>query len=319
MESLTIRPFRRGDRDQLADLVNAHARAVVPGVSVSVNAIMAQLEHEPNEFILDPWIEQRATLVAELRSRIVGGAHLVRYSGDPSVGEHYRGAGEIRWLLFWPASHDGPHWPDPSPAGQALMSAACRQLDTWGASPQYAGGDLPAPGVYGVPGQWPHVSAAYEAAGFRHGGRIEVIFMARLRDLRPGPPRPPGLTFERTVGVNGTRFTGRLGSEAGYIEVELRDEPHRTPGHVVWADIGNLELPDDRGEGGLGRWLIEEASRWMLLSGADAILAYATPDDAEEISLLSSAGFTELTRTARGWSREQRATGTPRRSARPGA
>ena len=31
-----IRPFRRADRDQLTALVNAHAQAVVPGVSVPV-------------------------------------------------------------------------------------------------------------------------------------------------------------------------------------------------------------------------------------------------------------------------------------------
>ncbi|MDQ3531762.1 MAG: N-acetyltransferase, partial [Actinomycetota bacterium] len=31
MSSIEVRPFRRGDREQLAALVNAHAAAVVPG------------------------------------------------------------------------------------------------------------------------------------------------------------------------------------------------------------------------------------------------------------------------------------------------
>ena len=37
MISAQVRPFRRSDRDQLTDLVNAHASAVVPGMAVSVN------------------------------------------------------------------------------------------------------------------------------------------------------------------------------------------------------------------------------------------------------------------------------------------
>lgn len=49
-----IRPFRRSDRDQLTALVNAHAQAVVPGVSVSVNAVLSHLEREPGEFVVDP-------------------------------------------------------------------------------------------------------------------------------------------------------------------------------------------------------------------------------------------------------------------------
>ena len=49
--------------DQLTALVNAHAAAVLPGVSASVNAVLAQLEREPGEFIVDPWVSERQTLV----------------------------------------------------------------------------------------------------------------------------------------------------------------------------------------------------------------------------------------------------------------
>ena len=35
MSSVQVRPFRRDDRDQLTRLVNAHAEAVVPGMSAS--------------------------------------------------------------------------------------------------------------------------------------------------------------------------------------------------------------------------------------------------------------------------------------------
>ena len=54
MSEVQVRPFRRADREQLTALVNAHIQAVVPGVSVSVNTVMSQLERDPGEFIVDP-------------------------------------------------------------------------------------------------------------------------------------------------------------------------------------------------------------------------------------------------------------------------
>jgi hypothetical protein len=62
--TIEVRPFRRDDREQVTALVNAHVQSVVPGVSLSVNAVMNQLEREPGEFILDPWVAERATFVA---------------------------------------------------------------------------------------------------------------------------------------------------------------------------------------------------------------------------------------------------------------
>ncbi|MFC7405680.1 hypothetical protein [Georgenia alba] len=109
MSTVEIRAFRRGDRDQLTALVNAHAQAVVPGVSVPVNAALSQIERQPGEFIVDPWVQERVTLVAEQRGRISAAAHLVRYGNGDDVGPSLRGMGEIRWLLCW---LDAPYWPD---------------------------------------------------------------------------------------------------------------------------------------------------------------------------------------------------------------
>jgi len=44
MSSVVVRPFRRGDREQVTHLVNVHAAAVIPGMSVSVNTVLSQLE-----------------------------------------------------------------------------------------------------------------------------------------------------------------------------------------------------------------------------------------------------------------------------------
>ena len=51
MSTVQVRPFRRGDRDQLTRLVNAHAEAVVPGMSASVNVVLGSLDRQPGEFI----------------------------------------------------------------------------------------------------------------------------------------------------------------------------------------------------------------------------------------------------------------------------
>ena len=44
MPAPEVRPFRRADSDQLTDLVNMHVAAVVPGISVSVNTVLSDLE-----------------------------------------------------------------------------------------------------------------------------------------------------------------------------------------------------------------------------------------------------------------------------------
>ncbi len=75
MPSIEIRPFRHSDRDQVTSLVNAHIEAVLPGVSVSPNVVPGQVEREPGEYIVDPWVIDRRMLVAGHRDRIAGAAH----------------------------------------------------------------------------------------------------------------------------------------------------------------------------------------------------------------------------------------------------
>jgi hypothetical protein len=187
MSSIEVRPFRRSDRSQLTQLVNAHAEAVVPGMGVSVSTVLSALERQPGEFIEDPWVSERVTLVAQQRDRIVVAAHLLRYFADERAGAAARDVGEIHWLLFWADAPAGnPCWPDATKAAEALMAACTGQLERWGVTRQHAGGELPVRGVYGVPAQWPHVRALYQWAGFAHTGHTEIVYLARVEDL----PRP---------------------------------------------------------------------------------------------------------------------------------
>jgi hypothetical protein len=213
MSAVQVRPLRRADREQLTALVNAHIQAVVPGVTVSVNAVLSQLERDPGEFIVDPWVAERATLVAEQRCRVVAAAHLLRYGAGEDVGKSYRDRAEINWLLYWP---EVSYWPDSTDAAGALMDACLDQLRSWRVDHWHADGALPAPGVYGVPEQWPHIRALYERAGFvhqptgsDHDGHTEIVLLAMVDELpRSAEPPIPGLQLGRALGVNGTGCTG---------------------------------------------------------------------------------------------------------------
>lgn len=308
MPDFTVRSFRRDDRDQLTDLVNAHIAVTVPGLSVSVNAVLSQLTRDPGEFIVDPWVVERTTLVAEQRGRVVAAAHLLRYGSDASVGPACRNVGEIAWLVHWPLSPEGPtsqFEPDHTPAAEGLMTACLAQLSRWQVSVRTAGGDLPAPTFCGVPDQWPHIAELYERAGFRHT-RTELVLLADIADLpAPTPDVARGMTVRRSVGINGTRLTGVQadGSEAGYIEVDttIHDTGRFTP-HAAWADIGNLHVTDaSLPYGPTATALVAHAADWLRLARVDRLLAYSGPDPDAEFHLLTAVGFSTLTRLRCGW------------------
>ena len=245
MSSIQVQPFRRRDREQLTGLVNAHAAAVVPGQGVSVSALLSDLDRRPGEAIVDPWVGERITLVAEQLDRVVAAAHLLRYFADERAGQAYRGTGEFHWWRSGPRPRTGnPCWPNATEAAEQLIAACVAQLDKWQVRRQDAGGELPVPGVYGVPEQWPHISALYERAGFAHTGDTEVLYLAAVEDLpRAAPPPMAGLTCRRSVGINGTRLAAVLGAEViGYIEVEVFEEGERRSRHGGWADVGNLHV-----------------------------------------------------------------------------
>jgi hypothetical protein len=149
--------------------------------------VLSELERQPGEFIVDPWVSERATLVAEQCDRVAAAAHLLRYYADKRAGMAYRGSGEIRWLVFWPEAPAGnPYWPDATQGAQELIAACIGQLERWGVSGQSADGDLPVRGVYGVPEQWPHIRSLYQRAGFTHTGHTEVVYLTEVASL----PRP---------------------------------------------------------------------------------------------------------------------------------
>ncbi|GCD92791.1 N-acetyltransferase [Embleya hyalina] len=292
----TVRLFRRDDRDRLTDLVNAHVAAVVPGVSVSVNTVLDGLTRRPGEFVTDPWVAERVTLVAEHRRCVVAAAHLLRYRDDAEVGVDYRDASVVDWFVCRP---------DAERAADLLMRACLAQSARWDVRTRYADGALPAPGVYGLPRPWPHVRAVYERAGFHHTGDTEVVLIAEVADLRRAPADPSAqrLVVRRSVGECGTRPTALRGDrELGFIEVDtMLDRPERRARGGGLADIGNLHVaPDTDADDPTGH-LLAHAAEWLHLAGTDRVLDYESAADTTSIARLTAAGFRELARTDRGW------------------
>ena len=318
MSAIQVRPFRRSDREQLTWLVNAHAAAVVPGMAVSVNTVLTSLERRSGEFIEDPWVSDRATLVAEQQGRVAAAAQLLRYYADERAGAPARNSGDIRWLLFWPEAPAGnPFWTSGTAAADAVIAACLGQLSKWGVADENAGGELPVPGVYGIPEQWPHVSDLYERAGFAHTGHTEVVYLATVADL-VGFADPPiaGISVRRSVGINGSRLSAVLDDQViGYVEVEIFDQGERLARHGGWADVGNLQVAKQHRRRGVARWLLAQAAEWLTLANVDRLLNYAWLEGTDPGGLnydsyrafLAATGFRELTRTRRGWTRTQRA------------
>jgi GNAT superfamily N-acetyltransferase len=295
---LEIRPFRRDDREQLTALVNAHVAAVVPGVTVSVNAVMSQLEREPGETVVDPWVIERRTLVAVERDAIAAGAHLHRYGSGGEVSESFRNTGLIRWLV---ARHDA------TDAADALMAACIETMDGWDVRLQHASGDLPSFASYGVPSSWPHVRELYVRWGFVNAEEpspyesIHVVEVERL----PRTTEPPvdGLELRRSVGACGTRISAVLDGEVvGFVEVDLL---HERNVHTLlgWADIGNLWVAEEHRRRGIATWLLGIAADWLRLGGVDRLLTYTWPSREDELAFTVRHGFRELVRTERGWTR----------------
>ena len=295
---LQVRPFARHDRDGLSHLANAHVAAVIPGGAVPTARLLGQLERDPDEYVVDPWVIDRHTLVAVDADRVVAAAHLVRYGGGEPVSPDYHDAAEITWLVCWP---------DSLPAGRAVLDAALDRMRAWGSRTWYANGNLPCPGVYGVPDAWEHVAALLDEAGFVPG-RVEVLFAGDLQAVAtPGEASIEGLAVRRRVGSLGTRFDAELdGNLVGSFEVDTGlAKGGALRAMDSWADVADLWVVEPHRRRGTGTWLLRHGCAWLRLGGFTRLLAYATEDEAHDAArFFGRHGITEIGRSRRGWSRQ---------------
>jgi ribosomal protein S18 acetylase RimI-like enzyme len=298
---MQIEPLRNEHLIQLQALINAHLSAVVPGWALPAAFIADRLHHDPRQYVLDPWVTERTTLCALDRQRVVAAAHVLRYGTTAEVGEYYRGAGDIAWVVFWP---------EHAAAAPALLSAVHSQLAKWRVTRAYAWDTgLPIPLLVGVPDAWPHVAAALAGQGYRpFPDRAEALYGGRL-DGVPVPFAPPiaGLALRRTVGSMGARFSALVeGQEVGHCDCG----PDLTLGGELpalrgWAELFEIEVEMHWRNRGIGTWLVQHAAAWLRLGGCDRIvLAVASEDEAAGAGrFYRRFGWEVLVREQPGWSR----------------
>ncbi|WP_037178565.1 hypothetical protein [Rhodococcus sp. UNC363MFTsu5.1] len=292
-----IRPFRRSDRHQVTDLVNAHISAVVPGWAVSTATLLAQLEADPGQYVTDPWVQTRETLVVVVDSRVVGAAHLRCYRSSPDVGPDYRDSGEVAWMVCWP---------DHADAAAVLLGAALRVIQSWGARRIFADGDLPTPATFGIPDCWPHIEESLIGAGFRPGeDAVEVLLAGRI-DTMPASDSPASERVRRSVGQHGVRFTLDDGDATELGCVETIDDCTRG-GTLLrlagWAEVAELDLPS----GEVARSaLLGSAADWLRTGGVANLFIALGREDVEEIEYFGGLGWRRLATVRRGWERTTR-------------
>jgi len=296
MADAAIRPFERRDRDHLTALINLHVAAVIPGVVLSVNTVLSQLEREPQENIVDPWVAERRCLVAERHDGIVAAALLHRFGSDEDVRENYRGMGDIRWLVCRV---------DAIPAGGRLLEAALEQMRAWQVTTVGADCALPALGCYGVPDTLPHLRGLLADAGFGEPTRTELVLVAHCDELTGHAL--DGAQVTRTLGLLGARFAvSRNDTELGFIEVcDQSADMARSAVATRWADIGNLTLHDAADANVVMPALLSAGANWLLLGGVTRLVDYWAEDvhPAGYLAQLERAGFQSLVRNERGFTR----------------
>ena len=295
-----IRPFARHDREQLTSLVNAHIKAVVPGWSVPTAALLNQMEREPGEYIVDPWVVDRETWVAIDRERVTAAAHLYRYGTEAPVSPTYQNAAAICWFVCWPEHLE---------VGHQLMTAMLDRLDRWSPRVQYFDVSLPAMLAYGVHDAWPHLRVLAQDGGFSDTqGGTELQLLVPLDRVGPPSVAPfEGVSMRRRLHAFGAAFTAVVGdSEIGLLEV---DDDFTRNGTMLrcdgWADVSNLTIAAEHRRNGVATWLLQHAAEWLRLGNTRNLIAYLSEDelDSPQAHWYRSAGFVELNRTRRGWHR----------------
>jgi hypothetical protein len=96
-----VRAYTPDDLRGLQRLFNCHLSTVIPGWALPAPYMAQHLACNPHQPIIDPSVIQRKTLVAIEGQWVVAAAHVLCYGDDQRVGEDYRGACNIAWLLGW--------------------------------------------------------------------------------------------------------------------------------------------------------------------------------------------------------------------------
>ena len=282
--------------EQVQYLVNGHLRAVVPGWALPLEYIAFCLKRNPSEYVTDPWVWERKSLVALKEGRVCGAAHLLKYGADSPAS----GSGEIDWFVCWP---------NETATGAALLSAAEEQLGAWECRKSRFNGNLPAPLMSGVPDSWPHVIELISEAGYApRDDRDEAVFGGTLNSVSPPGEAPVrGMRIKRTAGGFGTCFTAWL-DDTAVCTCECGtdlDQGGRLPAFSRWAGLSELGTEEDWRNKGIGAWVVRHAVQWLVMAGKTRCVLCVAMDNEKNGAgrFYRRFGWSPFVRLKRGWTR----------------
>jgi GNAT superfamily N-acetyltransferase len=296
---MSIELFERRHLMHLRELINTHISTVVPGWSISERYIERHLEVNPHQYMIDAWVVERKTLVALHENRVVGAAHLLRYGTEAPVVEHYRGAVDMAWFLFW-RGHEAL-------AGD-LLAACHAQMDAWHAQHRFVfDSNLPLSIYGGIADCWQHLEKFFEAAGYQssedgsvYGGTLDAIGA-------PGDAPLPGLTMRRMVLAdrNAVSFVAELNGETlGWSEwVMDLTAGGDLPALAGWSELVEMYIHESWRNRGIGAWLIRHAAIWLRLGRIDRVMLCVTDEDNAEGAgrFYNRQGWFRLAHFRDGW------------------
>ena len=296
---MQVQVFEPSLLPHVAELVNYHLSAAIPGWTLPADYIDRHLHTNPTQPVIDPWVIERKTLCVVEKSQVVGAAHLLRY-GDDAVGEWYKNMADIAWVLFWP-EHQA--------AGAALLSAAIEQMRRWGISGVYSwDSSLPVPLVCGVMDVWPHISALLTDAHFEPTpDRKEAIYGGWINEqLIPTCAPQPNITLHRTMqSSQGVAFTAlHHNQKIGWCEcITDLNKGGAIPTLTGWAELSNMFVEKSWRSKGIGSWLVAHAAEWLRMAGCNRIaLSVAVDDEARGAGrFYERFGWKPFSRLQQGW------------------
>jgi GNAT superfamily N-acetyltransferase len=267
-----IEPLDKFYLPQVLDLVNAHLGAVVPGWALTACYFWERLKRNPAEWVTDPWVAERKSIVGVVNDRVCAAAHILRY-GDQTPR---KGTAEVAWLLFWPRERT---------AGEAILKECLRQMKAWQVTDRQISGPLPVPVCVGLPHVWPHIGLMLGQFGYSSNADVDESVYGGTLDGIPSPGEPPveGASIHRDLGKFSTRFVARLeGRDVAYVEcVADLTQGGQLPALSGWGELSEVETSDAMRNRGLGSWVMRHAVEWLRLSRCSRIVLSVAIDDEE--------------------------------------
>ena len=269
-----IEAFEPTSLPQIQAMANSHLSQVVPGWALPADYIAERLKRNPDQFILDPWVVERNTIVAEQAGKVHAVAHLLRYGDREDVSQDYRNVGEIDWFLFWPKKQD---------SAAALLNAAKEQMRKWQTRTCYAPFSLPVPVVHGVPDAWPHIKSSIVEAGFYTSmDRTEAVYSGGLpaTEARVKPP-VPGVYFEQHTDASETQFAAKFDQEPIGVFVTVADlsKSGKLPALSGWGELADIQVSEKWRDRGIGSWPKGQVVRWLRSTGCKQVVLNVSSDD----------------------------------------